>query len=55
MKLKGKVYLIFTIEKDGSLSEFRILHDMGYGTGEKHRVIKLSPHWIPAQITNPLE
>jgi hypothetical protein len=28
--------------KDGSLSEFRILRDMGYGTGEAIRVIKLS-------------
>lgn len=53
MKLKGKVYLIFTIEKDGSLSEFRILRDMGYGTGEEAiRVIKLSPHWIPGTVDN---
>jgi hypothetical protein len=53
MKLNGRVYLIFTIEKDGSLSEFRILRDMGYGTGEEAiRVIKLSPHWIPGTVDN---
>lgn len=53
MKLKGKVYLTFMIEKDGSLSEFRILRDMGYGTGEEAvRVLKLSPNWIPGTIDN---
>tara|TARA_R110000868_G_scaffold407183_1_gene688385 strand:- start:28388 stop:29668 length:1281 start_codon:yes stop_codon:yes gene_type:complete len=51
MKLKGKVYLTFMIEKDGSLSEFRILRDMGYGTGEEAvRVLKLSPKWIPGTV-----
>jgi hypothetical protein len=53
MKLNGKVYLIFTIEKDGSLSEFKILRDMGYGTGEEAlRVLKLSPNWIPARVND---
>ncbi|EIA09577.1 M56 family metallopeptidase [Flavobacterium frigoris] len=53
MKLKGKVYITFLIEKDGSLSEFRILRDMGYGTGEEAiRVLKLSPNWIPATFNN---
>jgi len=52
-KLKGKVYLTFMIEKDGSLSEFRVLRDMGYGTGEEAvRVLKLSPNWIPGTIEN---
>lgn len=51
MKLAGKVYLTFMIEKDGSLSEFRILRDMGYGTGEEAvRVLKLCPKWIPGTI-----
>lgn len=53
MKLKGKVYITFMIEKDGSLSEFRILRDMGYGTGEEAvRVLKLSPTWIAATVNN---
>jgi hypothetical protein len=53
MKLKGKVHLKFTIEKDGSLSDFSILRDIGYGSGEEAlRVLKLSPNWIPAMVNN---
>jgi hypothetical protein len=53
IKLKGKVYLIFTIEKDGSLSDFSILRDIGYGCGEEAiRVLKLCPNWIPAMVNN---
>tara|TARA_R110002126_G_C10410815_1_gene496595 strand:- start:5 stop:1225 length:1221 start_codon:yes stop_codon:yes gene_type:complete len=53
MKLKGKIYLTFMIEKDGSLSEFKIFHDIGYGTGkEAVRVLKLSPKWIPGTVNN---
>jgi hypothetical protein len=48
--LKGKVYVIFIIEKDGSVSNVRVLRDIGHGTGEEAmRVMKLSPKWIPAQ------
>jgi hypothetical protein len=51
--LKGKVYLTFIVEKDGSLSEFNILRDIGYGTGEEAvRVIKQSPKWIPGTVDN---
>ena len=53
MKLKGKIYLTFMIEKDGSLSEFKILRDIGYGTGkEAIRVLKLSPKWTPGTVDN---
>jgi hypothetical protein len=46
--LKGKVYATFIIEKDGSLSDIKILRDIGYGTGkETIRVLKLSPKWNP--------
>jgi hypothetical protein len=51
--LKGKVYVTFIVEKDGSLSEFNILRDIGYGTGEEAvRVIKQSPKWIPGTVDN---
>jgi hypothetical protein len=51
--LEGKIYLTFIVEKDGSLSEIKILRDIGYGTGEEAiRVLKLSPKWIPAKINN---
>lgn len=51
VKLKGKVYLTFIIETDGNLSNFKILRDIGSGTGEEAvRVLKLSPKWNPAKI-----
>lgn len=47
--LKGRVYVTFYIEKDGSLTNIIILRDIGYGTGEEAiRVLKKSPKWLPA-------
>lgn len=46
--LKGKVYATFVVEKDGTLSDIKILRDIGYGTGrETIRVLNLSPKWNP--------
>lgn len=43
------VFASMIIEKDGSLSDIKILRDFGYGSGaELMRVLKLSPKWIPA-------
>ncbi|WP_228011998.1 M56 family metallopeptidase [Flavobacterium hungaricum] len=48
-KIKGKVDIEFMVEKDGSLSEIKIVKDLGYGLGnEAVRILKLSPKWIPA-------
>ena len=50
-KIKGKVYVTFMVEKDGSLTDFNILRDTGYGTGEETvRVLKLCPKWSPGTI-----
>jgi beta-lactamase regulating signal transducer with metallopeptidase domain len=50
-KLKGRVFANFIVEKDGSLSNIKILRDMGYGTGEETvRVLKESPKWKPGKI-----
>lgn len=50
LKTNGKVYITFMIEKSGNLSEFEILRDIGFGTGEESiRVLKLSPKWIPGK------
>jgi len=47
-KIQGKVYMEFMIETDGSLSEFKIIKDLGYGVGDEAiRVLKLSPKWSP--------
>ncbi|GIZ09158.1 energy transducer TonB [Flavobacterium sp. UMI-01] len=46
--LKGKVYVTFVVEKDGSLTDIKVLRDIGYGTGaEAIRVLKKSPRWNP--------
>lgn len=51
VKLSGKVYVTFIVEADGNLSDFKVLRDIGYGTGEEAiRVLKLSPKWTPGKI-----
>jgi len=46
--LKGKVIVSFVVDLDGSLTDFKILKDLGYGTGkEAIRVLKKSPKWTP--------
>lgn len=46
--IQGKIYIEFMVEKDGSLSEFKIVKDLGYGIGEEAvRALKLSPTWTP--------
>ena len=46
--LKGKVFVSFVVEKDGSLTDIKVIRDIGYGTGkEAIRVLKKSPRWSP--------
>ncbi|WP_051951477.1 energy transducer TonB [Flavobacterium sp. ASV13] len=48
--LKGKIYATFIIEKDGSLSDIKILRDLGHETSaEAIRVLKLFPKWSPGK------
>jgi protein TonB len=48
--LKGKVYVTFVVEKDGSLTDIKVLRDIGYGTGtEAIRVLKKCPKWNPGE------
>ena len=47
-KVNGKVDLSFSVEKDGTLSDFKIEKDLGFGLGDEAiRVLKISPKWIP--------
>lgn len=47
--LIGKVFVAFVVEKDGTLTNFNVLRDAGFGTGkEAIRVMELSPKWSPA-------
>ncbi|WP_418263985.1 energy transducer TonB [Flavobacterium faecale] len=46
--LKGKVYVTFVVEKDGSLTDIKVLRDIGFGTGkEAIRVLSKCPKWNP--------
>lgn len=48
--LKGKVFVSFVVEKDGSLTEIKVIRDIGYGTGkEAIRVLKSCPKWNPGE------
>lgn len=48
--VKGNVYVSFIVEIDGSLSDIKILRDLGYGTGvEVIRVMSKCPNWIPGE------
>lgn len=46
--VQGKVYLQFVVEKDGSLTDIKVLRSLGSGTDEEAvRVLKSSPKWKP--------
>ncbi|WP_149913117.1 M56 family metallopeptidase [Sphingobacterium cavernae] len=47
--VKGTIRTNFVIEKDGSLSDIKIVKDLGHGTGEAAlELLKKSPKWKPA-------
>lgn len=49
-KIEGKVYVDFTVEKDGTISNIYIIRDLGHGTGEEaKRVLQNMPRWNPAK------
>lgn len=46
--ISGKVYLTFVVEKDGSITNIKVLRDIGGDCGaEAVRVVKLMPKWKP--------
>lgn len=48
--LKGKVLVSFVVEKDGSLTDIKVIRDVGFGTDkEAIRVLKKSPKWSPGE------
>jgi hypothetical protein len=49
-KVSGELNISFIVEKDGSLSGFKVINDLGYGTGEEAiRVLQLSDKWYPGE------
>jgi periplasmic protein TonB len=44
--IQGKIIITFVVEKDGWLTDIKILRDLGYGTGaEAIRVLKRCKRW----------
>jgi len=47
-KLIGKVFVSIVVERDGSLTDIRVIKDLGYETGkEAIRIVKIMPRWNP--------
>ncbi len=48
--LKGKIYVTFIVETDGSINEVKVLRDLGYGTGkEAIKAILSYKDWLPGE------
>ncbi len=48
--IQGRVYLNFTVEPDGSLSNINVMRGIGFGCDEEAlRVMKLMPKWKPGK------
>lgn len=48
--LAGKIFVSFVIEKDGSITDVKVIRDIGYGTGEEAvRVLQNCKNWIPGE------
>lgn len=53
--ITGRVFVSFIVEKDGNLSNIKVMRDIGGGCGEEAiRVMKLMPKWTPAKVGNKL-
>lgn len=49
--LYGNVMSTFVIETDGSITDIKVMKDVGYGSREEIiRVLKKSGKWIPASL-----
>ncbi len=49
--VKGKIIVEFFVEKDGSLSDFKIIKDVGYGAADELiKVLKNAPAFKPAML-----
>jgi protein TonB len=49
--IQGKVFVQFVVERDGSITNHKVLRDIGGGCGEEAmRVVKMMPKWKPGEI-----
>jgi len=50
-KIQGKVYISFVVEKDGSISDAKVLRGIGGGCDEEAlRVVNAMPKWTPGKM-----
>lgn len=48
--IEGRVYVTFVVEEDGSITNPRLLRDIGGGCGQEAiRVVKMMPKWKPSE------
>jgi len=48
--VKGKVYVQFVVEKDGSITDIKIIRGIGSGCdAEAKRAVKRMPKWQPGE------
>ena len=49
--IQGRVYISFVVEKDGTLSDYKIVHDIGGGCAAAAiEVVKKMPKWKPGEV-----
>jgi periplasmic protein TonB len=49
-RIQGRVFVTYVVEKDGSISNIKVLRGIGGGCDEEAvRVIRLMPKWIPGK------
>ena len=50
-QIKGRLFIAFVVEKDGSISNLEVLKSLGYGCDEEAiRLFKEMPKWSPGLI-----
>ena len=48
--ISGIVFLSFIVERDGSITDIKIVRDIGFGLGEAAiKVVEMMPKWVPAE------
>ena len=49
-KIQGRVFVQFVVEKDGTITNPKVIRDIGGGCGEEAlRVVKMMPKWKPGE------
>ena len=49
-RIEGRVYVTFVVEKDGTVTNPKVLRDIGSGCGEEAiRLVKTMPKWSPGE------